>query len=103
MSTRVKDAGEFFQAEIATFDRFWQCQFRARSSRAFKPVTLVRRAPKMWILLSSRRISILFLTQNNQAFHVDTAAGDGRSSAIGGRARGERLNRGGSFGETPAE
>jgi hypothetical protein len=42
-------------------------------------------------------------TQNNQAFHVDTAAGDGRSSAIGGRARGERLNRGGSFGETPAE
>jgi hypothetical protein len=27
MSTRVKDAGEFFEAEIAAFDRFWQCQF----------------------------------------------------------------------------
>ncbi|MGB7043986.1 MAG: hypothetical protein WBD65_03450, partial [Methylocella sp.] len=27
MSTRVKDAGKFFEAEIATFDRFWQCQF----------------------------------------------------------------------------
>jgi len=40
MSTRVKDAGEFFEAEIATFDRFWQFQFFARSSRAFKPVTL---------------------------------------------------------------
>jgi hypothetical protein len=65
----------------------------------------VRRAAKMWILLSSRRTSLFVFdrTQNNQAFHVDTAAGDGRSSAIGGRARGERLNRGGSFGETPAE
>jgi hypothetical protein len=27
MMTRVKDAGDFFEAEIATFDRFWQCQF----------------------------------------------------------------------------
>jgi hypothetical protein len=37
MSTRVKDAGEFFgtsapddglvEAEMAAFDRFWQCQF----------------------------------------------------------------------------
>ena len=61
MSTRVKDAGEFFEAEIATFDRFWQFQFLARSSRGFKPVTLARRVPKMWILLSSRRVSILFL------------------------------------------
>jgi hypothetical protein len=61
MSTRVKDGGEFFEAEIATFDRFWQFQFLARSSRAFKPVTLVRRVPKMWILLSSGRVSILFL------------------------------------------
>ena len=104
MSTRVKDAGEFFEAEIATFDRFWQFQFLARSSRAFKPVTLARRVPKMWILLSSRRISILFLIGRKPIKRfVDTAAGDGRSSAIGGRARGERLNRGGSFGETPAE
>jgi hypothetical protein len=61
MTTRVKDAGEFFEAEIATFNRFWQFQFLARSSRAFKPVTLVRRVPKMWILLSSGRVSILFL------------------------------------------
>jgi hypothetical protein len=37
MSTRIKDAGKFFgtsapddglvEAEIAAFDRFWQCQF----------------------------------------------------------------------------
>jgi hypothetical protein len=27
MSTRVKGAGEFLKAEIAAFDRFWQCQF----------------------------------------------------------------------------
>jgi hypothetical protein len=55
------------EAEIAAFDRFWQCQFLARSSRAFKPVTLVRRAPKIWILLSSRRISILFLIGPKQS------------------------------------
>jgi len=81
MSTRVKDAGEFFEAEIATFDRFWQFQFLARSSRAFKPVTLVRRAPKMWILLRRTSAFVFARTQNNQAFHVDTAAGDDRSSA----------------------
>jgi hypothetical protein len=40
-----------------------------RGSRAPKPVTLARRAPKMWILLSSRRTSPLVFdrTQNNQA------------------------------------
>jgi hypothetical protein len=27
MVTRVKDAAEFFEAVITTFDRFWQCQF----------------------------------------------------------------------------
>jgi hypothetical protein len=51
--------------------------------RAPKPVTLARLAPKMRILLSSTPTSPLVFdrTQNNQAFHVDTAAGGGRSSA----------------------
>jgi hypothetical protein len=62
---------------------FGNANSSARGSRASKPVILVRRAPKMWILLSSRRTSpfVFGRTQNNQAFHVDTAAGDGRSSA----------------------
>jgi hypothetical protein len=60
---------------------FGNAHSSAQGSRAFKPVTLVRRAPKMWILLSSRRTSpfVFDRTQNNQAFHVDTAAA--RSSA----------------------
>src|ERR1700730_19081094 len=56
----------------------------ARGSRAPKPVTFTRRAPKMWILLSSRRTSPLMFDgmQNNQALHVDAAAGRRRGSAI---------------------
>src|ERR1700730_4885375 len=43
------------------------------------PVTSARRAPKMRILLSSRRTSPLVFdrTQNNQALHVDMPAGGG--------------------------
>ena len=48
-------------AEIAAFDGFWQCQFLGAGSRAPKPVTLARRAPNMWILLSSRHTSPWFL------------------------------------------
>ena len=81
MSTGIKDAGEFFgtstpddglvEAEIA-LDRFWQCQFLGPGPRAFKPATLVRRAPKMCIFLSSRRTSpfVFDRTQNKQALHV---------------------------------
>jgi hypothetical protein len=78
-STRVKDGGEFFGTSASKHN----CSVHENVDFA-SPFVFDR-------------------TQNNQAFHVDTAAGDGRSSAIGGRARGERLNRGGSFGETPAE
>src|ERR1700730_2286109 len=55
--------------------------------RAPKPVTLARQAPKISILLASRRTSPLVFdrTHNNQALHVETAAGGGRSSAISRR------------------
>jgi len=93
MSTRVTEAGEFFgtsapddglvEAEIAAFDRFRR-QFLGTGLSCIQAsdMTLVRRAPKMWILLSSRRTSpfvfLLFLI-GHKAFHVDTAAA--RSSA----------------------
>jgi hypothetical protein len=56
-------------------------------SRAPKPESSARQAPKMQILMSSRRTSPLVFdwTQNNQALHVDTTAGGGRSSAISRR------------------
>jgi hypothetical protein len=55
-------------------------------------VTFTRRAPKMWILLSSRRTSPLVFDgmQNNQALHVVAAAGGGRSSAISRRMSANR-------------
>ena len=58
-----------------------------RGSRAPKPATSARRAPKMRILLASRRASPLVFdrTQNNQALHVERAASGGRSSAISRR------------------
>jgi hypothetical protein len=51
----------------------------------------------MWILLLSRRASPLVFdrTQNNQALHVETAAG--RSSAIGRRMSANRLRRSGQL------
>jgi len=61
--------------------------------RAPKRVTLARQAPKMWILLSSGRTSPLAFdrTQNNQALHVETAAGGGGSSAISRRMSANRF------------
>src|ERR1700730_9925471 len=60
-------------------------------SRAPKPVTLARRAPKMWILLSSRRSSSL-------RFLIDRAyAAQGLS-----RRPGPRLRRSGAFYARPS-
>jgi hypothetical protein len=72
---------------------FGKANSSARGANAPKPATLARRAPKKWFLLSSRRTSPLVFdwTQNNQALHVDTAAGDGRSSAMSRRMSAKRF------------
>jgi hypothetical protein len=83
MSTRVKDAGEFFEAEIATFDRFWQCQFPSTGLSCIQASDIgVASAENVDFVVIQTHLHFVFdRTQSNQAFHVDTAAGDGRSSA----------------------
>src|ERR1700730_1270379 len=80
------DAG-LTDAKLGAFDGFWQCQMLDAGLSCTQASDIARRGPKMRILLSSRRTSPLVFdrTQNNQALRVDTAAGCGRSAAIGRR------------------
>jgi len=95
MSTR-KDAGEFFgtsaprhrppddgfvETEIATFDRFWQCPFLGTGLSCIQTSDIgAPRAEDVDFVVIQTHLPFVFdRTQNNQAFHVDTAAA--RSSA----------------------
>ncbi|MFZ0494107.1 MAG: hypothetical protein WBE80_07010 [Methylocella sp.] len=52
---------------------FGNANSSARGSRAFKPATLVRRVLD-FVVIQTRLHFVFDRTQNNQAFHVDTAA-----------------------------
>ena len=81
MSTRVKDAGEFFEAEIATFDRFSAIRYPTELSSIQASDIGAPSAENVDFVVIQTHLHFVFdRTQNNQAFHVDTAAGDGRSS-----------------------
>ena len=82
------------EAEIAAFDRFWQCQFLGAGLSCTQASDIGSpSAENVDFVLPSRRTSPLVFDrpQTNQALHVDTAAGGGRSSAISRRMSANRF------------
>jgi hypothetical protein len=81
-------------AEIAAFDGFWQCQFphTGLSCTQARDIGAPSAENADFVVIQTHLSPLVFdRTQNNQALHVDTAAGGGRSSAISRRISANRF------------